>query len=103
MNVKELTRQWWKLFLAKDLDGTLALMADDVVFRAPGAVLNGRDAIKPFLARYQEDFRDFRQAEVSWVVQGDHAITELTVTAVHNATGKPVVWNSCDHIKAANG
>lgn len=114
MNVKELTRRWWELIQAKDLERLGEVTADDVAFRGPGVELHGRAALRPFLAAYLDAFPDLKMEEVSWVVDGDQAIVEIRVTGTHTgtletpqgpipATGNAVVWTSCDHVRAAGG
>lgn len=62
---------------ARDIDGAIALLADDVVFRSPVVFTpyRGRDAVAPVLRAASRVFEDFRyQREIGAPDAADHAL-----------------------------
>jgi hypothetical protein len=62
---------------ARDIDGAIALLADDVVFRSPVvyAPYRGRDHVAPLLSAVARVFEDFRyQREIGAPGAPDHAL-----------------------------
>jgi hypothetical protein len=61
----------------RDIDGAIALLADDVVFRSPvvHAPYRGREAVAPILAAVGRVFEEFRyQREIGAPDASDHAL-----------------------------
>ena len=89
-------------FNAHDLDGFAAVLADDVVFTAPGGMHGaGRDACVEFYAGWMQAFGDAHVDVASVHFAGDVAVEEGAFTGTHDGvlhtpagdippTGRPV-------------
>ena len=75
-------------FNARDLERFAELLADDVVFRAPGGVdREGRKACVDFYARLQDAFPDARFEVRKLYILDEVAIEEGTFTGTHDGPG----------------
>jgi ketosteroid isomerase-like protein len=111
---KQLTDRFWQLFEDGKLEALDDLIDPDCHFKMPGNDLRGRAALKQMLGAYRTAFPDLKHQVKSHVESGDTIAIELEVTATHTgpmqtpagtvpATGKKVVWESCDYIRVKNG
>jgi ketosteroid isomerase-like protein len=112
--VKQVTDRFWQLFESNQLDALDALIDPDCHFKMPGMDLRGSAALRGMLAGYRVAFPDLRHHVKSHVESGDTIAIELEVTGTHTgpmqtpggtvpATGKKIVWESCDYIRVRNG
>jgi predicted ester cyclase len=80
----------------------------------PGTVLRGRDALLGMLSAYRTAFPDLRHDVLPHVESDNTIAIELRVSGTHTgpmqmpqgtvpATGKHVVWDSCDYIRVRGG
>ena len=102
MTVREAFEKGTETFNAHDIDGFTGVLADDVVYRAPGGISGqGKAACAGFFAGWFGAFPD-AHVEVHTVhITGDVAVEEGTFTGTHNGvlrspagdiapTGRPV-------------
>ena len=67
-----------------DADGTVAGVADDVIWRdVVLGVLHGRNALREAVRTYMVAFPDLRIEETSSTIAGSRLALELTVTGTH--------------------
>lgn len=87
-------------FNARDMDSIAGLLADDVVFRAPGAIgSEGRDACLEYYRRWWEDFRDANlEVHAVWVVD-DAIVEEGTFTGTHTGAAATGVSVAVDYVQ----
>jgi len=85
MTVREAFEIGTETFNAHDIDGFTSVLADDVVFRAPGPVSGeGKTACAAFFAAWFSAFPD-AHVEVHRVhLDGDFAVEEGTFTGTHD-------------------
>lgn len=113
-NAKQLTDQFWNLFETGRLDELTKLIDADCHFKMPGMDLRGAPALVQMLQAYRTAFPDMKHTVLHHVEAGDTIALELKVEGTHlgpmqlaagavPATGKKVVWESCDYIRVANG
>ena len=111
---KSMTDRLWQLFEANRFDEVSELFAPDCHFKMPGADIAGRAALVQMLRAYRAAFPDLRHSVKHCVESGDTIALELEVTGTHTgpmqtpqgtvpATGKKVVWESCDYVRVADG
>ena len=85
MTVREAFERGTETFNAHDIDGFAAVLADDVVFAAPGGVHGaGRDACAAFFAGWFEAFPDARVEVTALHLIGDVAVEEGVFTGTHD-------------------
>ena len=76
-------------FNAQDLSELWGLLADDVVFRAPGGIEGvGRTACIEFYRRWLEDFPDAHLDVDTTHIVDDVAVEHGTFTGTHNGVGR---------------
>ncbi|KOT95038.1 phenazine biosynthesis protein PhzA/PhzB [Streptomyces sp. NRRL F-5755] len=100
-----------RLLLAKDMDGWIALCADDVLvefpFAPPGypTELVGRAALADYLGDYTEhiDLRDIPQLKIHLTDAPDTVIAEMRATGRIVATGDPYDLSYIVVMTAQNG
>ncbi len=111
---KDITDKFWAHFEAGQLDAIEAYVAPDVHFKMPGVEASGFAPLKQMLAAYRAAFPDLVHHVKSHVESGDAIAIELDAVGTHTgpmqtpqgtipATGKKVVWESCDYIRVKNG
>lgn len=114
MSAKKITDEFWALFEAGRLGELSERIDADCHFKMPGAEGRGRDMILGLLEGYRTAFPDIRHDVQSYVENGDTIAIELMVRGTHTgpmvtpdgtipATGRQVVWDSCDYIRVKNG
>jgi ketosteroid isomerase-like protein len=85
MTVHEAFRRGTDSFNARDLDGFAAVLADDVVFEAPGGLRGeGKAACVAFFGGWLDAFSDARVEVHELHVAGDVAVEEGTITGTHD-------------------
>jgi uncharacterized protein (TIGR02246 family) len=85
MTVREAFERGTETFNAHDIDGFAAVLADDVVFAAPGGVKGaGRDACAAFFAGWFEAFPDARVEVTGVHLIGDVVVEEGVFTGTHD-------------------
>jgi uncharacterized protein (TIGR02246 family) len=85
MTVRETFERGTETFNAHDIDGFAAVLADDVVFAAPGGVHGaGRDACAAFFAGWFEAFPDARVEVTGVHLIGDVVVEEGVFTGTHD-------------------
>jgi ketosteroid isomerase-like protein len=83
-------------------------------FRMPGMSFKGAAALQQMLGAYLAAFPDLRHHVRHSVESGDTIALELEVTGTHTgamqtpqgtfpATGKKVLWDSCDVVRVRDG
>ena len=111
---KQLTDRFWQLFESNQIEALAAVIDADCHFKMPGMELRGSEAVQQMLSGYRMAFPDLRHAVKGYIESGDAVAVELEVTGTHNgpmqtpqgtvpATGKKVVWESCDLVRVKNG
>lgn len=85
MTVREAFDKWTEAFNAHDVGKFAGMLADDVVFHAPGGINGeGKDACAQYCAGWFGGFPD-AHAEVKAVhITGDVAVEEGTFTGTHD-------------------
>jgi predicted ester cyclase len=95
--------------------GELGQLVDaDCHFKMPGAEFRSLAGLKELLGAYLLAFPDLRHAVRSTIESADGVALELEVTGTHTgpmhtphgtipATGKRVVWESCDVVRIRDG
>jgi ketosteroid isomerase-like protein len=85
MTVREAFQRGTDTFNAHDLDGFAAVLADDVVFEAPGGLRGeGKAACVAFFGSWFGAFPDARVDVHDLHIAGDVAVEEGTFTGTHN-------------------
>jgi len=109
MTAREAFEKGTETFNAHDIDGFTGVLADDVVYRAPGGVSGqGKAACAAFFAGWFGAFPDAHVEVHALHITGDVAIEEGTFTGTHDGvlrgpagdippTGRPV---TVDYIQA---
>jgi steroid delta-isomerase-like uncharacterized protein len=111
---KELTDRFWQLFESNQFDALMTMIDPDCHFKMPGMDLHGREALKQMLTGYRVAFPDLRHTVKGHVESGDTIAVELSVAGTHTgpmqtpqgtvpATGKKIVWESCDVVRVRDG
>ena len=111
---KKLTDRFWAAFESGDWSTIGSLVDDDIHWKMPGMEMRGAAPLLEMLHTYRLAFPDLRHEVQSSVESGDTIAIELFVRGTHTgpmqtpkgvvpATGKSVVWDSCDYIKTRNG
>jgi len=101
MTAREAFQKGTDTFNAHDIDGFTSVLADDVVYRAPGISGQGKAACAEFFAGWFGAFPDAHVEVHALHVTGDVAVEEGTFTGTHNGvlrspagdippTGRPV-------------
>ena len=104
----------WELFEANRIDELAGLIAPDCHFKMPGLEMAGRAPMLEMLRAYRHAFPDLRHTVKHSVESGDAIALELEVVGTHTgpmqtaqgtvpATGKQVVWDSCDYVRVKDG
>ena len=87
MTVREAFQVGTDTFNAHDIDGFAAVLADDVVFRAPGGTSGqGKESCAQFFAGWFGAFPDAHVQVHDFHIAGDIAVEEGTFTGTHHGT-----------------
>jgi uncharacterized protein (TIGR02246 family) len=83
-----------RAWLAGDLDGYLALWAEDMRFRSPAhsEALSGREAFAALVRRSFELARPLRFEFTHLAVDGDTVLAEWVIAVERRADGRRVEW-----------
>ena len=85
--VREAFEKGTDTFNAHDLDGFTSVLADDVVYQAPGGISGqGKAACAQFFAGWWDAFPDARIDVHAVHIAGDIAVEEGTFTGTHHGT-----------------
>jgi steroid delta-isomerase-like uncharacterized protein len=85
-----------KAYEARDVDGVMALYADDIVVRAPGGIrAESKEAVRDLVARIFSAYRENQMELLRRFVDGEYVISEWRAVSVHTgeltlATGEHV-------------
>ena len=113
-DAKQVVDQIWHIIESKQLDRLTEVVDRDCHFKMPGFEFRGADALRQMLEGYLTAFPDLRHTEQSFVASGDTVAIELHATGTHTgpmqtprgtipATGKRVLWDSCDYVRVRGG
>jgi ketosteroid isomerase-like protein len=87
MTVREAFEKGTDTFNAHDIDGFTSVLADDVVFHAPGEMSGrGKAACAQFFAGWLGAFPDVHVEVHALHIDGDVAVEEGTFTGTHHGT-----------------
>ena len=87
MTVREAFEKGTDTFNAHDIDGFTSVLADDVVYQAPGGISGqGKAACAQFFAGWWDAFPDAHIDVHAVHVAGDIAVEEGTFTGTHHGT-----------------
>jgi predicted ester cyclase len=87
MTVREAFEKGTDTFNAHDIDGFTSVLADDVVFRAPGGTSGqGKAACAQFFAGWWDAFPDAHVDVHAVHIAGDIIVEEGTFTGTHHGT-----------------
>jgi predicted ester cyclase len=111
---KQIADRVWQIIESNQLDKLSEVMDADCHFKMPGMEFRGVGALKQALGAYLAAFPDLKHAVLHHVESGDTIALELNVTGTHTgpmvtpqgtipATGKKVVWESCDYVRLKGG
>jgi len=112
---KGLLDRYVELYNQGDLNGVMALYAEDAVQLMPDGFFQGRDAIRERLTRELAAFPDVQWGLVSYVEQGDSFADEWTFAGTHAgalrlpdgtelaATRKRVELRGMEYVQVHNG
>ena len=111
---KKLCDRVWDAIEGGKLDELVELVDADCDFKMPGAAFKGGEALRQMLTAYRTAFPDLHHHVRSFVESGDTIALELEVSGTHTgpmqtpqgtfpATGKKVIWDSCDYIRVRGG
>jgi steroid delta-isomerase-like uncharacterized protein len=115
MNNKELLDLYVELYKKRDLNGIMALYADDASQWMPDGVYEGRASIRERLARELAAFSDLDWGVASFVDDGDAFADEWWFVGTHTgplvmpdgselpATGKRVEMHGMELVKVRDG
>lgn len=115
MTAKEITDQAWARMEAGDIDGFMELFHHDgFEFRGLGLDITEPADLRGFIEGYIEAFPDLHHEVVDYVEAEGTCALELHVRGTHTgtmrspqgdipATGRPVLWVSCDYMKVRDG
>jgi steroid delta-isomerase-like uncharacterized protein len=85
MTVREAFEKHTETFSAHDIDGFADMLADDVVFRAPGGIGgDGKEACAQFFGGWLGAFPDAHVEIHGLHIVGDVVVEEGTFTGTHN-------------------
>jgi steroid delta-isomerase-like uncharacterized protein len=96
------------------IDDALAVMADDIVFRMPGAQGDSPQDVARIIAVVRRAFPDLRHEVLQCIEYDDRAAFELRISGTHTgplptpvgdvpASGVAAVWQSADLITVEDG
>ena len=115
MTIREAFEKGTDTFNAHDVDGFTGVLADDVVFQAPGGMSGqGKTACAQFYAGWFGAFPDAHVEVHALHIAGDAAVEEGTFTGTHNGvlrspagdiapTGRPVTLDYIQVLRYRDG
>ena len=93
-------------WLREDLDGYLALWAEDMTFAAPShpEPLRGRAAFAELVRRSNAMTRPLRFDVVHLGIAGEHVVlAEWVITVEHRASGRQITWHGMSRCTIRDG
>jgi ketosteroid isomerase-like protein len=113
-NAKKIVDQVWEAMETKQLDKLASLLDAELHFKMPGMEGRGIEPFKQMLTGYLTAFPDLSHRVKAEIEMGDWIAVELDASGTHTgpmhtpngtvaATGKKVVWESCDFVRVRNG
>ena len=111
---RALVEKLWEAMEKGTLDQNANLVTPDIEFRMPGATIRGLQELKGLQKMWWTAFPDLKHQIVNCVGAGDTFACELRVAGTHTgpmqtpngtlpATGKKVVFESCDYLRIRDG
>ena len=100
---KDVTERWWTLYLAGKIDEAQALYVSDLHFRGPGVEFNSREAIRPYLDQFYQEFDNYKRQTKHTVEDGDRIFLEVEIEMRHKASNKTVKIYATDFVRVVNG
>lgn len=96
------------------IEDALAVMADDIVFRMPGANADSPRDVAHIIGGVHRAFPDLRHEVLQCIEYGDRAAFELRLSGTHTgplntpvgdvpASGTAAVWHSADLVTVEDG
>lgn len=113
-NAKKTCDRIWEIIESGKLDLLTEVVDSDCDFKMPGMAFKGVEALRQMLSAYLAAFPDLRHHVRDSVESGDTVALELQVTGTQTgpmqtpqgvvpASGKKVIWDSCDYVRLRNG
>ena len=113
-NAKTICDRVWEMMETGKLDQLGEVVDTDCDFKMPGMAFKGLEPLRQMLSAYRTAFPDLRHHVRHHVEAGDTIALELEVSGTHQgpmqtpkgvvpATGKKVVWDSCDYVRLRGG
>lgn len=111
---RKLTDKMWEMVESGKLADLREIVDADCELKMPGAELTGVAALEQLLRGYLTAFPDLRHHVRHAIESTDGIALEIEVSGTHTgpmqtpqgtipATGKKVVWESCDYIRTRGG
>ena len=113
-NNKTVCDRVWEMLESGKLEKLAEVIDADCDFKMPGMTFKGVEALRQMFVGYRTAFPDIRHHVRHHVESGDAIALELEVSGTHTgpmqtpkgpvaATGKKVVWDSCDYVRVRGG
>lgn len=92
-------------WLGEDLDGYLALWADDMTFGSPvhADPLRGRAAFAELVRRSNATAKPLRFDVTHLAVHGDMVLAEWSIAMTHRETGRVIAWDGMSVAEIRDG
>ena len=111
---RKLVEKLWLAMENGDIDQLASVTTPDVEFRMPGATLRGLAELKGLRQMWWTAFPDLKHEILNFVESGDSFACEIHVSGTHSgpmqtpkgtipATGKKVLFESCDYLRFRDG
>ena len=111
---REIVQKLWHAMETGSRQELEALVTSDVEFRLPGATFHGVDGLWGMREMWWTAFPDLKHEMTNVVEDGDALACELHVTGTNSgalqtpkgtvpATGKKVLFESCDYLRLRDG
>ena len=111
---KKVVDRLWEMVEGGNTAAMVEVVDADCDVRMPGISFKGVPPLQQMLATYLVAFPNLRHDVKSCVEAGDTIALELEVSGTHSgpwqvpqgtipATGKKLVWESCDYVRVRNG
>ena len=114
MSAKQVVDAVWDAMESDDFGRFRDLADPDIEVRYGGTTMRGVEELTGFVQGYKEAFPDLRHEVVDYTEAGDTIALELHVKGTHSgtlrtpegeipATGREVLFESCDYVKVRDG
>jgi len=110
--MRKAVRSTYEARVRGDLEGTMALFADDVVFEFNGegvglpnmaSASRGKPAVRQLMTEFIDNFSFSDWEEVSFVVEGDRAALHWRATVTFTRNGRSDKFDVFDFLTFRNG